>query len=84
MRELYAIFAGELQHGVPLSGGSDVLHAHCFLEARQSGTVGAREVIALWRVDKSTTQEHVIEIFGRVPTDIQARYDAWKAAHPQH
>ncbi len=81
MRELHAIFAGDPQHAVPLAGGSDALHAQWFREAYQFGTVGAREVIGLWRIEKDIAREDVTEIFGNVPVDIRARYDSWKATH---
>jgi hypothetical protein len=79
MREVYAIFAGDPHHAVCLCGGSDAVHAQWFREAQKFGTVGAREVVGLWRVDLGTPDEHVIEIFGHVPVDIRLRYDLGKA-----
>lgn len=80
MREIHAIFASDPDRVVPLAGGSDTLHAQWFHEAYRSGTVGARAVIGLWRVDKTVPQEDVIAIYGSVPIDIKARYDLWRTA----
>lgn len=80
MRQMHAIFASDPERVVPLSGASDTLHAQWFHEAYQSGTVGARAVIGLWRVDKAAPQEDVIAIYGSVPIDIKARYDVWRQA----
>jgi len=79
MREVYAIFAGDPSHAVCLCGGSDAVHAQWFREAQKFGTVGAREIIGLWRIDLGTPDEHVIEIFGSVPVDIRLRYDLGKS-----
>jgi len=79
MKEVYAIFAGDPQYAVCLCGGSDAVHQQWFREAQKLGTVGAREVIGLWRIDLSTPDEHVIDSFGRVPIDIRFRHDLWKA-----
>lgn len=78
MKEVHAIFAGDPQHDVALVGSSDALRNQWLREAQRMGTVGARPVIGLWCIDKSAAQKDVIEIFGRVPIEIKARYDLWK------
>jgi hypothetical protein len=82
MRKWHVVYEGAHHDVIVDEGEIRALRLKHFDEAAAAGTLGGRQIAAMWIIDHATPRADVIRVHGRVPRLIAARHQ-WLGAHPE-